>query len=70
VTLTRGKDCLHIEVQIGKRHEVELEELPRPSCPTNGAGNVSDSHVVFVSNRFTKASTSCAFHAAKLSLAM
>src|SRR5215813_876163 len=36
----------------------------------NGAGNVSDSHIVFVSNRFTKASTSCAFQAAKLSRAM
>src|SRR5690349_9716372 len=30
VTLTRGKDRLHIKVQIGKRREVQLEELPRP----------------------------------------
>src|SRR5215471_10316312 len=33
VALTRGKDRLHIEVQIGKRREVELEELPRPLMP-------------------------------------
>src|SRR5262245_65639053 len=33
MTLTRGKDRLHIEVQIGKRREVELEELPRPLMP-------------------------------------
>src|SRR5215831_4726662 len=33
VTLTRGKDRLHIEVQIGKRREVDLEELPRPIMP-------------------------------------
>src|SRR5215475_15096723 len=33
VTLTRGEDRLHIEVQIGKRREVELEELPRPLMP-------------------------------------
>src|SRR5262252_7961482 len=33
VTLTRGEDCLHVEVQIGKRREVELEELPCPLMP-------------------------------------
>src|SRR5215831_7938723 len=33
VTLTGGKDRLHIKVQIGKRREVELEELPRPLMP-------------------------------------
>src|SRR5262249_25426169 len=33
VTLTRGEDRLHIEVQIGKRREVDLEELPRPLMP-------------------------------------
>src|SRR5215831_7079033 len=33
VTLARGKDRLHIEVQIGKRREIELEELPRPLMP-------------------------------------
>src|SRR5262247_3404145 len=33
VTLTRGEDRLHIEVQIGKRREVELEELPRSLMP-------------------------------------
>src|SRR5215813_12370585 len=33
VTLTRGEDRLHIEVQIGKRREVELEELSRPLMP-------------------------------------
>src|SRR5215831_5620215 len=33
VTLTRGEDRLHIEVQIGKRREVKLEELPRPLMP-------------------------------------
>src|SRR5262245_19263431 len=33
VTLTRGENRLHIEVQIGKRREVELEELPRPLMP-------------------------------------
>src|SRR5215467_15510592 len=33
VTLTGGKDRLHIEVQIGKRCEVELEELARPLMP-------------------------------------
>src|SRR5262252_1912303 len=33
VTLTRGEDRLHLEVQIGKRREVELEELPRPLMP-------------------------------------
>src|SRR5215813_5443246 len=33
VTLTRGEDRLHIEVQIGKRRAVELEELPRPLMP-------------------------------------
>src|SRR5215471_14739316 len=33
VTLTCGQDRLHIEVQIGKRREVDLEELPRPLMP-------------------------------------
>src|SRR5215467_10002912 len=33
VTLTGGQDRLDIEVQIGKRREVELEELPRPLMP-------------------------------------
>src|SRR5215831_9222724 len=33
VTLTRWQDRLHIEVQIGKRREVELEELRCPLMP-------------------------------------
>jgi hypothetical protein len=66
-----GKDLLDVEMQIRKRCQIDLEELARAFVsPENGAGNASDSHVVFVSSRLTKPSTSCAFHAAKISRAM
>jgi len=47
VAVTGGQDLLDVEVQIGERRDVELEELTgAPSCPAKGAGKTSDSQLV------------------------
>jgi hypothetical protein len=58
MTVADGEDLLDVKVKIGKRRDVELEELPSPFIPENSAGKASDFHVVFVSNRLTRPSTS------------
>jgi len=49
MTVAGGEDLLDVKVKIGKRRDVELEELPSPFIPENSAGKASDFHVVFVS---------------------
>jgi hypothetical protein len=58
MTVAGGEDLLDVNVKIGKRRDVELEELPSPFTPENSAGKASDFHVVFVSNRLTRPATS------------
>ncbi len=58
MTVAGGEDLLGVNVKIGKRRDVELEELPSPFILENSAGKASDFHVVFVSNRLTRPSTS------------
>jgi hypothetical protein len=59
MTVVGGEDLLDVKVKIGKRRDVELEGTAEsPLCPENGAGKASDFHVVFVSNRLTRPSTS------------
>jgi hypothetical protein len=70
MTVAGGEDLLDVNVKIGKRRDVELEELPSLFIPENSAGKASDFHVVFVSNRLTRPSTSCPFHAANISRTM
>jgi hypothetical protein len=41
VTVAGGEDLLNVEVKIGKRGDIQLEELPSPFMPRERHGKVS-----------------------------
>ena len=38
MSVAAGEDLLDVKVQIGKRGDIQLEELPRPVVPREGRG--------------------------------